>query len=528
MVASRNRPKGARVGPFGLCVLVLGGVPTSIGHQDLAALLVRQHDVMQRAREYAIASPFGTIHAATFHFPRPVGTLIPEPPLLRPVSLNGGDVTGSLGAMGGAVSYPVVNRRMKGDRLALPRPPEPPAGPTRDRTPGRVKTVSIPRPDVGPEMEMPAGADTLSYSREVLPAPEDTVIPDAVAIDTPKPQADAAPAAAGDKPDPGAIAEPDTVEAPAIASAVSDSAEAPGAEVGTEAASQTYSLASLPPEPARLSGPARLAADPSEDEEGPLATQVDVPDPIDELDPVARATRLYFGGAPVGKNVGGLQDWPDDRALLIVPPHADPDIKQAALTPPGDTPDGPGGETVAPKGEVTGPEQRPKSPAERLGLTGKARAKAEKCLANAVYFESRGEPKRGQIGVAQVVMNRVFSGYYPEDVCGVVYQNAHRYNACQFTFACDSVRDVVNEPELWQQATQIARDTLDGKLWLREIGKSTHYHAYWVHPWWVRTMNQLTRIGVHKFYRPKRWGDGADAPSWGPGAIAEKAGAAKL
>jgi hypothetical protein len=65
-----------------------------------------------------------------------------------------------------------------------------------------------------------------------------------------------------------------------------------------------------------------------------------------------------------------------------------------------------------------------KSPAERLGLLGKLRAKAEKCLADAVYFEARGEPLRGQKAVAQVVMNRVFSGRYPRSVCGVVYQNA--------------------------------------------------------------------------------------------------------
>ena len=115
----------------------------------------------------------------------------------------------------------------------------------------------------------------------------------------------------------------------------------------------------------------------------------------------------------------------------------------------------------------------------------------------------------GQEAVAQVVMNRVFSGFYPNNVCGVVYQNAHRRNACQFTFACDNVPDVVTEPDMWEQAKTIARDTLDGKLWLAEIGKSTHYHAYWVHPWWVRTMRKLSRIGVHTFYRPRRWGDGA-------------------
>ena len=58
------------------------------------------------------------------------------------------------------------------------------------------------------------------------------------------------------------------------------------------------------------------------------------------------------------------------------------------------------------KGEVTDEDARPKSPAQRLKLSGKGREKAEKCLANAVYFEARGEPIRGQIAVAQVVLNR--------------------------------------------------------------------------------------------------------------------------
>jgi spore germination cell wall hydrolase CwlJ-like protein len=172
-------------------------------------------------------------------------------------------------------------------------------------------------------------------------------------------------------------------------------------------------------------------------------------------------------------------------------------------------------ETIAPKGEVPSGTAGLLSPAERLGLTGAARAQHEKCLANAIYFEARGEPTRGQIAVAQVVMNRVFSGYYPNNVCGVVYQNAHRHLACQFTFACDGIPDRINEPAAWERATRIARDTLDGKFWLPDVGKATHYHAYWVHPWWVHEMRKIDRIGVHTFYRPRNWGDGADQPIWG-------------
>jgi hypothetical protein len=88
MVASRSRPKGTHLGPFGLIVAVLSFVPTRAGYQDYVALLARQPEVSQRVRAHMLASPFGTIHAATFSFPQPVGTLIPPPPTVRLASLN--------------------------------------------------------------------------------------------------------------------------------------------------------------------------------------------------------------------------------------------------------------------------------------------------------------------------------------------------------------------------------------------------------------------------------------------------------
>jgi spore germination cell wall hydrolase CwlJ-like protein len=174
------------------------------------------------------------------------------------------------------------------------------------------------------------------------------------------------------------------------------------------------------------------------------------------------------------------------------------------------------GESVAAKGEVNSDNQRAKTPAERLGMFDeKSRVKSEKCLAEAVYFEARGEAVRGQIAVAQVVMNRTFSGFYPNTVCGVVYQNKHRHLACQFTFACDNIADVVREPDMWDRAQKIAKAMLDGQLWLPEVDKSTHYHAYWVRPSWVSEMKKMYKFGVHTFYRPRAWGDGSEAPSWG-------------
>jgi spore germination cell wall hydrolase CwlJ-like protein len=221
-----------------------------------------------------------------------------------------------------------------------------------------------------------------------------------------------------------------------------------------------------------------------------------------------KTASLYFGDASLGVESGGLERWqPGEEPMIVTPgPAADPDMK-ASIPPREDS--AKAGETVVGKGEI-------KTPAERLGLLDeKKRARQEKCLAEAVYFEARGEAIRGQIAVAQVVMNRVFSGYYPTTVCGVVYQNANRHLACQFTFACDGIRDVVTEPDMWDRARRIAKATLDGRLWLPEVGKSTHYHAYWVHPSWVHEMKKMYRTGVHTFYRPRAWGDGSDAPSWG-------------
>jgi spore germination cell wall hydrolase CwlJ-like protein len=193
---------------------------------------------------------------------------------------------------------------------------------------------------------------------------------------------------------------------------------------------------------------------------------------------------------------------------IVATTSFEPSVKFAALEE--TTEDDASGDSVSDKDAA--PLQ---SPAQRLGLVGKERAHAEKCLANAVYFEARGEPLRGQEAVAQVVMNRVFSGYYPNDVCGVVYQNAGRYLGCQFTFACEHKNlDRIDEPDMWEQAKRIASDTLDGKIWLTDIGHATHYHAYWVRPSWVHEMTKLYRLGVHTFYRPRAWGNGNYEPVW--------------
>ncbi len=480
MVPSRNGPKGADVASFGLATLVFLLTPTQAGYQDLAALMAQQPAVAARWREHLIASPFGTIHAAMFSMPRPIGTSIPEPPV-RLASLAAGDVVGSIGANPLArrarpqVVFPVINRTGKGDRLVpTPRPlPEPeshdatspPAeSPKPSILPGRPKTAEK-------TAEKPAEID---HTDSEMPDAQAVVLAD-IARETQRRNAPA--------PKPDEIAAAMHFE--------------PFAEYDVSLSLE------LDPKIV-IEEPVDLAdIDPTE-------FTPNAPPSLEGLNSEVKETRLYFGNDLFGSALDGMTPWASGEQPVLLAPGADPDFKQGGAAANAES-----GVTVAGKGEVTGEDRRPRSPAERLSLTGPKRVKAEKCLSNAVYFESRSEPVRGQIAVAQVVMNRAFSGFYPNDVCGVVYQNAHRHLACQFTFACDGIADVVNDRDSWERAKRIARETLDGKLWLPEIGKSTHYHASYVSPYWVRAMRKHAKIGLHHFYRPRKWGDGSEAPSWG-------------
>ncbi len=125
----------------------------------------------------------------------------------------------------------------------------------------------------------------------------------------------------------------------------------------------------------------------------------------------------------------------------------------------------------------------------------------QSCLARGIYFEARGEPVRGQAAVAQVILNRVRNPTYPNTICGVVYQNKNWRNRCQFSFACDRIRDNVKDKRLWSIAKHVAGETTAGRIWLPQVGSSTHYHATYVRPGWARRMKKVGRIGLHIFYR---------------------------
>ncbi len=121
------------------------------------------------------------------------------------------------------------------------------------------------------------------------------------------------------------------------------------------------------------------------------------------------------------------------------------------------------------------------------------------CLTQAVYFEARGETARGQAAVAQVVMNRVKSPFFPKTVCGVVFQGAASHG-CQFSFACDGSMRHSLEADAWDRARLIAERSLSGVV-LADIGGATHFHTTAVQPYWGPQMLRVAQVGLHVFYR---------------------------
>ena len=485
MGVSRHRPKGAFRAPFGLCVVAVGLaadlMPTAIGHQDLAALIAQRPMAIQRWHSHIIASPFGTIEAATFSMPMPISEAMPVSLSYALAGIDPGnaDITGSIRErMLGDVaiqelqeSYlpsslrsalPEVNRSLKGDRLAAPTPPE-----------EQSDSMTVAEPSLEPLKK----GDRLIAS---LP-PE------------PQPPSDVA-----------------NEEQPT---------EPPAADTARK--QPTFSVASLdygvsddptgywPDLPGRRPDGGAPPDSSVDAELHPDTGEVMVPE---DADPTVRVARLYFGIDPMG-SFGVMQPWMpgeapqlDDRRAAI-----EPDFKTAALTPyplgaerePNAKDAGAvGGETIARKGQVTGEGQHPMSPAERLRLDDKGRAKAVKCLTEAIYFEARGEPVRGQIAVGQVILNRVRSPQFPQTICGVVYQG-QMHPGCQFSFACDGHTDMPRNDAEWAQAQDLARKITSGQVWLPEVGYSTYYHANYVRPGWVDAMNKIDTIGRHIFYKKR-------------------------
>lgn len=124
------------------------------------------------------------------------------------------------------------------------------------------------------------------------------------------------------------------------------------------------------------------------------------------------------------------------------------------------------------------------------------------CIAVAIYFEARSEPLEGQVAVANTIMNRVESSYFPNTPCEVVKQGKYWEeriikNQCHFSFWCDGKPEIIKEDKAYTLALSIAVNA--DKLVDITYG-ATYYHREDIQPYWAKHLITKRKIGRHIFY----------------------------
>lgn len=124
-------------------------------------------------------------------------------------------------------------------------------------------------------------------------------------------------------------------------------------------------------------------------------------------------------------------------------------------------------------------------------LAGKASASSElTCLAQAVFYEARGESQRGKELVALTVRARVADSRWPGSYCGVVWQKSPK--GCQFEWACSSRRSAFRPSD---EVMRVAREVYAGKHAFPKGMTCIRYFARTHQPW----MGKTTKVGNHVF-----------------------------
>ena len=133
------------------------------------------------------------------------------------------------------------------------------------------------------------------------------------------------------------------------------------------------------------------------------------------------------------------------------------------------------------------------------------------CMAEAIYFESRGEADIGQLAVGITIKNRFKHPKYPASICGVVRQGKYSKGVplrdkCQFSYWCDGRPEKIEDHEAWTKALDLAKLILDTTLEISGLENVTHYHSNKVQPRWSRKLTYKKTVGRHLFYAKKRSG----------------------
>lgn len=130
-------------------------------------------------------------------------------------------------------------------------------------------------------------------------------------------------------------------------------------------------------------------------------------------------------------------------------------------------------------------------------------------MAEAIYFEARGENPKGQISVGQVILERTKRAGFPNSVYGVVHQKSDK-GICHFSYVCEIEQGVIQKSfkngAAYTKALEYAYGVMKNK-YPKYVKNADHYYnpdKVSKTPHWVAEMGQVAKVGNHLFLSSNR------------------------
>jgi spore germination cell wall hydrolase CwlJ-like protein len=114
------------------------------------------------------------------------------------------------------------------------------------------------------------------------------------------------------------------------------------------------------------------------------------------------------------------------------------------------------------------------------------------CMAKVVYHEAANQSRKGQLAVAQTLINRAHSGRFPSSICGVANQRGQYFSTASYHPPRNSPR--------WTQVIDVSREALEG---VADVTNGAYFfHANYVRrSGFFRSREKVASLGDHDFYR---------------------------
>jgi N-acetylmuramoyl-L-alanine amidase len=118
---------------------------------------------------------------------------------------------------------------------------------------------------------------------------------------------------------------------------------------------------------------------------------------------------------------------------------------------------------------------------------------ALECMAKVVHHESKNQPRRGQLAVAQAMINRLNDGRFGESICAVAKQRGQFFDLAGYHPRRDTAE--------WDTAVNVAREALGDTDEQVAPGALFFRASYVPANTFFRGRQRVTQVGAHVFYR---------------------------